>query len=120
MSRMLIVEDEEVLADSLQDIFLGEGHQVRTVHNGRDALQELARQRVDLVLLDLMLPLVDGVSVLEALRRDSPSTAIIVVSACARSTLRGLPVEGYLRKPFSLDALLGQVKSVLKNGSTGD
>ena len=113
MSRILIIEDEEVLADSLQDILAGEGHQVRTARNGLDALDVLAREKPDLALLDLMLPLVDGLTVLKALRRDSPSTAVVVVTSCSREALQGLPVQGFLRKPFSLDALLGAVKKVL-------
>lgn len=113
MSRILIVEDEEVLADSLQDILEDEGHQVSTARNGLDALDQLARERPDLVLLDLMLPLVDGLTVLRTLQRDSPATAVVVVTSCAREALQGLPVQGFLRKPFSLDALLGAVKAVL-------
>lgn len=113
MSRILIIEDEEVLADSLQDILEGEGHQVHTARNGLDALDVLSRERPDLVLLDLMLPLVDGPTVLRALRRDAPSTAVVVVTSCSREALQGLPVQGFLRKPFSLDALLGAVKKVL-------
>lgn len=113
MSRILIVEDEEVLADSLQDIFQGEGHQVSAVYDGRQALEALARERVDLVLLDLMLPLVDGIAILEALRRDWPTTAVIVVTASSRTALKDLAVEGYLRKPFSLEALLRKVKAAL-------
>lgn len=113
MSRILIIEDEEVLADSLQDILTGEGHQVRTARNGLDALDMLARERPDLVLLDLMLPLVDGLTVLKTLRRDTPSSAVVVVTSCSREALRGLPVQGFLRKPFSLEALLGAVKAVL-------
>jgi DNA-binding response OmpR family regulator len=113
MSRILIIEDEEVLADSLQDILEGEGHQVRTARNGLDALDVLAREKPDLALLDLMLPLVDGLTVLKALRRDSPSSAVVVVTSCSREALRDLPVQGFLRKPFSLEALLGAVKKVL-------
>ena len=113
MSRILIVEDEQALADSLQDIFLYEGHQVSIAHNGRAGLAQLSRAPVDLVLLDLMLPLMDGVAMLEALRRDSPRTPVLVVTACTRDVLRGMPVEGFLRKPFSLDTLLVRVKALL-------
>ncbi|HYO64960.1 MAG TPA: response regulator [Archangium sp.] len=113
MSRILIVEDEEVLTDSLQDILEGEGHQVFTARNGLDALDTLGREQLDLVLLDLMLPLVNGLEVLETLRREAPSTAVIVVTSCGREALKGQSVQGFLRKPFSLEALLGAVKSVL-------
>jgi len=113
MSRILIVEDEEVLTDSLQDILEGEGHQVLTAQNGMDALDTLAHEQLDLVLLDLMLPLVDGLTVLQTLRRDAPSTPVLVVTSCGREALKGQPVQGFLRKPFSLQALLDAVKSVL-------
>lgn len=114
MSRILIVEDEEVLKEALQDILQGEGHQVLTAHNGLEALGTLAREKhLDLVLLDLMLPLVDGVTVLERLRREAPSTAVVIVTSCAPEDLRGQPVQGFLRKPFSLEALLRAVNAVL-------
>ncbi|WPB76311.1 response regulator [Archangium violaceum] len=113
MSRILIVEDEEVLTDSLRDILEGEGHQVLTAHNGLDALGTIGRERLDLVLLDLMLPLVDGLEVLETLRRDAPATPVLVVTSCGREALKGQPVQGFLRKPFSLEALLRALKAVL-------
>jgi DNA-binding response OmpR family regulator len=113
MSRILIVEDEEVLADSLQDILAGEGHHASTARNGLDALDALAREKPDVVLLDLMLPLVDGLTVLKTLRREAPSTPVVVVTSCSREALQGLSVQGFLHKPFSLDALLGAVKAVL-------
>ncbi|MCY1073641.1 response regulator [Archangium lansingense] len=113
MSRLLIVDDEEILTDSLQDILEGEGHRVLTAHNGMAALDTLAREQLDLVLLDLMLPLVDGLTVLETLRRDTPSTAVLVVTSCASEALQGQLVQGFLRKPFSLTALLRAVEAVL-------
>ncbi|MFY0526394.1 response regulator [Archangium gephyra] len=119
MSRILIVEDEEVLTASIRDILEGEGHQVLTAHNGMDALDMLARERLDLVLLDLMLPLVDGLTVLQRMQRESPSTAVVVVTSCGREALEGRPVQGFLRKPFSLEALLGAVKRVLPQAPPG-
>jgi DNA-binding response OmpR family regulator len=113
MSRILIVEDEEVLAASLKDILEGEGHHVLTARNGLDALELLGRERPDLMLLDLMLPLMDGLTVLKQLRRELPTTAVVVVTSCARAVLGDIPIQGFLRKPFSLDALLGAVKNAL-------
>ncbi|HZH14293.1 MAG TPA: response regulator [Archangium sp.] len=119
MSRILIVEDEEILTASLRDILEGEGHQVLTAHNGMDALDTLAREPLDLVLLDLMLPLVDGLTVLQRLQRDAPSTAVVVVTSYGREALEGQPVQGFLRKPFSLDALLSTVRSVMPQAPPG-
>jgi CheY-like chemotaxis protein len=115
MSRILIVEDEEILADSLQDILRAEGHQVRTTYNGREALEVLKHECAELVLLDMMLPVVDGGRVLETLRRDCPATAVLVVTSTDPHILRGQSVEGFLRKPFSLDDLLLQVRLALKS-----
>jgi DNA-binding response OmpR family regulator len=119
MSRILIVEDEAVLTDSLRDILEGEGHQVLTAHNGMDALDTLAREQLDLMLLDLMLPLVDGLTVLQRMQREAPSTAVVVVTSCGREALKGHPVQGFLRKPFSLEALLGAVKHALPQAPPG-
>ncbi|WP_257462845.1 response regulator [Archangium lipolyticum] len=113
MSRILIVEDEEILAASLEDILEDEGHHVRMARNGLEALELLTRERPDLVLLDLMLPLMDGLTVLKTLRRESPAPAVVVMTSCERTVLREVPVQGFLRKPFSLDALLGAVKAAL-------
>jgi DNA-binding response OmpR family regulator len=113
MSRLLIVEDEEVLADSLQDILKNEGHQVFTVHDGKAAVEAFLRERPDLVLLDLMLPRLDGASVLERLRRDQPTAAVLILTTSSREALRGQSVQGFLQKPFSLEALLEAVRSAL-------
>jgi DNA-binding response OmpR family regulator len=113
MSRILIVEDEELLADTLKDVLSSEGHEVRAVHNGRDALTVLERERPDVLLLDLMLPLVDGLDVLDAVGRLSPGTAVMVETSCAPDVLEGRRVHGFLRKPFSLDQLLNTLKAVL-------
>jgi DNA-binding response OmpR family regulator len=113
MSRILIVEDEELLADTLRDVLSSDGHEVRTVHNGRDALKALERERPDLLLLDLMLPLVDGLEVLQAVERLSPGTAVVVETSCTPDVLEGRHVHAFLRKPFSLDQLLDTLKAVL-------
>jgi DNA-binding response OmpR family regulator len=113
MSRILIVEDEELLADTLKDVLGGEGHEVRTVHNGRDALTALEREQPDVLLLDLMLPLVDGLAVLDAMGRLSPGTAVLVETSCTSDVLEGRRVHGFLRKPFSLDQFLTTLRTVL-------
>ena len=118
MSRILIVEDEELLADTLKDVLGSEGHEVRAVHNGRDALTVLERERPDLLLLDLMLPLVDGLEVLEAVGRLSPGTAVVVETSCTPDVLEGRRVQGFLRKPFSLDQFLTTLRAVLARPSS--
>jgi DNA-binding response OmpR family regulator len=120
MSRILIAEDEDLLADTLKDVLSSEGHEVHTVHNGRDALTLLERERPDVLLLDLMLPLVDGLEVLQALERLSPGTAVVVETSCTPEVLEGQRVHGFLRKPFTLDQFLNTVRSVLARRSSNE
>ena len=120
MSRILIVEDEDLLADTLRDVLSSEGHDVRAVHNGRDALTLLERERPDLLLLDLMLPLVDGLEVLQAVERLSPGTAVVVETSCTPEVLEGRHVQGFLSKPFTLDEFLETLKAALSRQSSNE
>ncbi|WP_434386120.1 response regulator transcription factor [Melittangium boletus] len=114
MSHILIVEDEEVLADSLRDILTSEGHEVRVARTGFEALEQLALRAPDVLVLDVMLPGVDGTKVLDQLRGSAPHTRVVIETSCGREALKGRPVEAYLRKPFSLDELLGAIEGALR------
>jgi DNA-binding response OmpR family regulator len=117
MSRLLIVEDEEVLADSLQDILEHEGYAVRVARNGKDALDAIRQEPPELLVLDLMLPLVEGVDVLRGLRGVSPSSRVVITTSCSRGALKGESVDAFLRKPFTLDALLDAIRDALQQRS---
>ncbi|MBM7111931.1 response regulator transcription factor [Archangium primigenium] len=114
MSHILIVEDEEVLADSLRDILTSEGHEVRVARTGFEALEQLAQRAPDVLVLDVMLPGVDGTKVLDQLRGSAPHTRVVIETSCSREALKGRPVEAYLRKPFSLDDLLSAIAGALQ------
>ena len=68
MSRLLIVDDEVAILDALQDVLSAEGYEVRTALNGAEGLKQVAQGRPDLVLLDLMMPVMDGHEVLQRLK----------------------------------------------------
>jgi two-component system alkaline phosphatase synthesis response regulator PhoP len=114
-AHILAVDDEPELVELLSYHLRKAGHSVATAANGWEALAEIQRQRPDLILLDLMLPDLDGFGVCEILRRD-PATAtipIIIVSAWASTDSRHLGLElgalDYLTKPFSPHELVQRV-----------
>ena len=119
-ARILAVEDEPDLVELIKYHLLRAGHLVATAGTGWDALEQIRRERPDLILLDLMLPDLDGFGVCEILRRD-PATAtipIIIVSAWSSPDTRNLGLElgalDYLTKPFSPHDLVKRVNHFLE------
>ncbi|MFE6281042.1 response regulator transcription factor [Streptomyces sp. NPDC057877] len=116
---MLVAEDDEMQAELIRRSLTSEGHTVTVVHDGRAALDAARRLRPDLVVLDLMLPVLDGFEVCRALRRDDD---IPVLMLTARATeddlLRGLDLgaDDYMTKPYSPRELMARVRTVLRRG----
>ena len=119
-SRVLIVEDEPDIRDLLAFHLGREGYQVWTAGSGADALRMALRDRPDLVLLDLMLPELDGIEVCRRLRRDpaTATTPVIMLTAKGDEIDRvvGLEIgaDDYVAKPFSPKELLARVRAVLR------
>lgn len=118
--EVLVVDDEPDVARIIAFNLELEGMSVRVAHNGREALEEVSRRRPDLVLLDIMMPEVDGWEVLRRLKSDPSTSDIPVILVTARGSdmdrLKGYSggaVE-YVTKPFDLDDLKEQVKRALK------
>lgn len=117
---ILVVEDEKDVRDLLAENFRREGYQVATARSGRDALSAVKRKRPDLVLLDLMLPDVDGIEVCKQLKYNPDTRAIPVVILTAKSeesdVVLGLGVgaEDYIEKPFRMRELIARVKTALR------
>jgi CheY-like chemotaxis protein len=115
---ILVVEDHGSLCDMLSLYFMRYGYHVRTANNGDTALQLLAKEEIHLVLLDLMLPRVDGFAVLKQVREwaQAKKPYIIVVSAGAsekdRNKVLELGANEYMPKPFHLIRLLERVQAV--------
>jgi DNA-binding response OmpR family regulator len=122
MSTILIIEDEAMLADTLREVLEDEGHEATTASNGEEALRLLADKRPDLVLLDLMLPRMDGLAFLTARAKDARLRGIpvVVMSSASRAVVRDHDVAGFLAKPFRLDSLLHLILATLREpGRTG-
>ena len=121
MERILLVEDEEHLLDAIKLNLDMEGYDVTVACNGRVALEESEKKRFDLVILDVMLPELDGFQVCRTLRIRNKQMPILFLSAKSSSSdrVQGLKIGGddYLPKPFNLEELLLRVKNLIKRGS---
>lgn len=120
MKTLLVVDDEAGITEALNDLLSEEGFHVLVAGNGKEALERIAGKRPDLILLDFMMPVMDGREVLTALRSDSATRDIpvLMMSAMPRSSL---PLDcqpvPFLRKPFTIDRLLVEVRRLLGDRS---
>jgi two-component system, OmpR family, response regulator ResD len=116
-AKVLVVDDEPMVRDVLARYLQQAGFQVRAVEDGQQALDEFAEQTPDIVLLDLMLPRVDGLEVFNRMRR-AASTPVIMLTARGDETDRivGLEVgaDDYITKPFSPPEVVARTRAVLR------
>lgn len=120
--RLLVVEDEERVASFLDKGLRAHGYTVEWVQSGKDALRRAVRPDIALVILDLGLPDLDGLQVLEALRERGCMVPVLVLSARGRVTDRvkglNLGANDYLPKPFAFEELLARVRANLRPRAT--
>ena len=118
--KILIVEDDEKLANAERDILESAGYEVLYVPHGIAALDLLSHQKVDLVLLDVMMPHMDGFEVCRRLRKNPETARVNVIMITARGStedkVTGLDVgaDDYLSKPFEIPEFLARVKAQLR------
>lgn len=117
--EILVVDDEPNIVLSLEFLLKKEGYHVRTASNGEEALNVLKETKTDLVLLDVMMPRMDGYDVCQAVRADPDlsSVRIIMLTARGRDIERdkglALGADDYVTKPFATRELVDKVKSFL-------
>jgi len=120
MTKVLIVEDDEVIASSMAQHLLGAGFDPVTVGRGEVGLARLRYEAPDVVVLDLMLPGLDGWSLIESARAEGIGTPIIVVSArgTEHDRVHALQIgaDDYLVKPFSMKELVARVQAAARRG----
>jgi len=118
---ILLVEDEENLHDSLKLNLELEGYEVTSAFEGNAALKALQGEYFDLVILDIMLPELDGITVLETMRVKSNETPVLILSAKNSSADRVLGLkkgaDDYLTKPFNLEELLLRVHKLIEKNA---
>jgi DNA-binding response OmpR family regulator len=122
--RILIVDDEMYLAKILQFSFEHEGYEVIVAHDGRQALDIARREHPALVILDLMLPEIDGYRVCNTLKADPEfrDVSIVIISArdLARERIDGkICADRFIEKPFDVGSLVDTVAELLRRGITG-
>ncbi|MEV0325721.1 response regulator transcription factor [Micromonospora echinospora] len=116
--RVLVVDDEPTLTDLLAMALRYEGWQVATAGNGMAALSSARQVRPDVVVLDVMLPDLDGFQVLRRLREQSPNVPVLFLTArdAVQDRIAGLTVGGddYVTKPFSLEEVIARLRALLR------
>ena len=117
--RILIVDDEPNIVISLEFLMMREGHEVRVARDGEAGLAAVRTHRPDLVVLDVMMPKLDGFAVLEAVRADPnlAATRVLMLTAKGREAEQhkglALGADAYMPKPFSTRDLVDKVKELL-------
>lgn len=107
MRRLLVVDDELAILEALQEVLSSEGYAVSTASNGAEGLKRAAEEPPDLVLLDLMMPVMDGWEMLRRMKEDTRLQHVPVIVMSAGRVLAGeLKGLHFLAKPFDLDRLL--------------
>ena len=120
-ARLLVVDDEPNILELLATSLRFAGFEVATATNGREALTEARRLRPDLVVLDVMMPDMDGFSVVRRMRGEGTTAPVLFLTArdATEDKVTGLTVGGddYVTKPFSLEEIVARIRAVLRRTS---
>ncbi|MEV6404922.1 response regulator transcription factor [Streptomyces bobili] len=120
-AHVLVAEDDAMQAELIRRSLLAEGHTATVVHDGSAALDAVRRDRPDLVVLDLMLPVIDGFGVCRVLRRDDDIPVLMLTARAAEDdVLLGLELgaDDYMTKPYSPRELMARIRTVLRRSGS--
>jgi len=122
-SRVLVVEDDAAVRDALQRALTFEGYEIVTATDGARALSELREGPIDLIVLDVMMPHLDGIETCRRIRAAGDTVPILMLTAKASvgDRVDGLDAgaDDYVTKPFALDELLARIRALLRRSSGG-
>ncbi|WP_380173768.1 response regulator transcription factor [Kineococcus sp. DHX-1] len=118
MPTILLADDESAITDNLAPLLTRAGFDVVVAHDGQEALDRVRAQDPDLVVLDVMMPRMDGRAVLRRLRQEGSSTPVILLTQVGESSERAMALEegadDYLNKPFDPQELTARIRAVLR------
>jgi two-component system response regulator RegX3 len=121
--RILVIEDETAIREGLVDVLVFHGYEAEKAATGPDGLQKALTGRFDLVLLDIMLPGIDGYEICDRIRAQDPRQPIIMLTAkgADEEIIRGLQLgaDDYVAKPFSIHQLVLRIQAVLRRSQVG-
>jgi CheY-like chemotaxis protein len=119
--KVLVVDDEEAIVQTVQDRLEMKGYTVVTACNGKECLEKAIQHKPDVILLDVVMPVMNGLETLEALRKQPEVKDSIVIMVTARSQSQDIAraknsgIAGYIVKPFDLNTLLEKIESVVED-----
>jgi DNA-binding response OmpR family regulator len=120
--RVLLIEDDQPISKNIEIALTTEGYQVHTCCDGEDGLQHARAGCYDILIIDLLLPKIDGLNVIDQLRKQHIETPILILSAkkTVAERVAGLGVGGddYLVKPFALAELIARVKALIRRSTS--
>jgi two-component system alkaline phosphatase synthesis response regulator PhoP len=122
--KILIVEDELSIVEFIRYNLEAENYEVEYALDGEEAIEKIKKGDIDLILMDLMLPKIDGVTLTKLLRKNTQTATIPIIMLTAKSTeidkVVGLEVgaDDYITKPFSIRELIARIKALLRRSST--
>ena len=118
MAKILVVEDEIPILTGIRDNLEMEGYEVATATDGEQALEIVSQFKPDLIVLDIMLPKIDGFEICRKLRENKSNASVVIVSAKKEETDKvyglDLGADDYVTKPFSVMEFLARIKAVLR------
>lgn len=118
-TKILIVDDEPDIIQTLQDRLEMNGYIVLSANNGREGLEKAVEQKPDLILLDVIMPIMDGLETLEAIRKHPEIKDCSIIMVTARSQTQDIAraktcgIDDYVVKPFDLGELLEKVENII-------
>ena len=120
-TKILVIDDEPNIVQTLQDRLEMNEYRVFTAHNGRDGLEKFDREKPDVILLDVIMPIMDGLEMLETLRKRPDGQDVSIIMLTARSQTQDIAranacgIDDYIVKPFDLSELLAKIESVIEH-----